>query len=309
MTPLSSAPPSMRMKDWLVLTFLSSLWGSSFFFIEIIIRDIPTITLVSIRLILSAVILYLILLISGKNLRLDKSLVVAFFVMGLLNSILPYSLIAWGQHYVSSGMSATLIASTPLLTVIAAHYLTPDEKATANKIIGVVIGLLGVAIMLKDQFSVNDSDLLIGKIVMLIAASCYASGAIYSKKVSKYGMSPIETATGQMAAGAIFLTPFALIIDRPWLLPTPGLDTVLAMLGLVLLSSVLAYILFFKLMKTAGVTNLILVAFLIPVSSIILGVLVLNENFTLAHGLGMLFIGVSLTIIDGRALKFLRKAH
>ncbi len=307
MASLSSTPPSMRLQDWFLLFFLSLLWGSSFFFVEIIIREIPTITLVSIRLILSALILYSILLISGKRLRLTKPIIQTFFIMGLLNSILPYSLIAWGQQYVSSGMAATLIASTPILTVIAAHYFTHDEKATTKKILGITVGFVGVIIMLSDQFDGKNSNLLIGKVAMIIAATCYACGAIYSKKASKYDISPLQTATGQMTAAAIILTPFSLFIDKPWQIPIPHVNTVLSIIGLVLLSSVLAYILFFNLMKSAGVTNLILVAFLIPMSSIILGVLFLNEILTNAHVLGMLFIGMSLAIIDGNLAKYLQK--
>jgi drug/metabolite transporter (DMT)-like permease len=307
MASLSSTPPSMKWQDWFLLLFLSLLWGSSFFFVEIIIREIPTITLVSIRLILSALILYGILFITGKRLPINKPLIQTFFIMGLLNSVLPYSLIAWGQHYVSSGMAATLIASTPILTVVAAHYFTHDEKTTTQKLLGVFVGFIGVVVMLSDQFDDSNQYLMIGKVAMLLASACYACGAIYSKKASKHGLSPLQTATGQMTAAAILLTPFSIVIDKPWQLSTLNQDTVLSITGLVLLSSVLAYVLFFNLMKSAGVTNLILVAFLIPMSSIILGVLFLNEILTMVHILGMLLIGISLTIIDGNLPKYLQQ--
>ncbi|GAB2190563.1 DMT family transporter [Sessilibacter sp. MAH2] len=296
----------MTLQQWSILVSLSIIWGSSFFFVEIIVKEIPPITLVALRVLLAAIILSLLLFIKKTPLTLNKTTIYIFSVMGLLNSVLPYVLIAWGQQYISSGLAATLNASTPIFSVIAAHFFTSDEKITTNKLTGVVIGFLGVVVMLSD--SINESEnLIIGKIAVILAAICYATGAIFSKKANHNNITPLQTATGQMTASAIFLTPMAFVFESPWTLSPPSLLTWGSMAGLVLFSSVLAYILFFQLLTKTGATNLLLVAFLIPVSSIALGVLFLNEILTTKHLLGMLCIGVGLTILDGRATQALKK--
>jgi drug/metabolite transporter (DMT)-like permease len=220
--------------------------------------------------------------------------------MGLLNNAIPFSLIVWGQSHIASGLAAILNATTPLFTVLVAHLLTTDEKLTAGRILGVIIGLAGVAIMIGgdalDTLGVNVT----AQIACLAAALSYALAGVFGRRFRAMGVTPLETAAGQVTASSLVLLPMMMIVDKPWSLPVPSASTIGALVGLAALSTSLAYILYFRILATAGATNLLLVTFLIPVSAIILGTCFLDEGIHARQLLGMTLIGCGLVAIDGR---------
>lgn len=294
---------TMGPTEWTMLLLLSVLWGGSFFFIGIAVTGLPPFTIVWLRVALAALVLNLAMPLMGLAMPRDRQSWIAFFGMGLLNNAIPFSLIVWGQTHIASGLASILNAMTPVATVVVAHFLTQDEKMTGNRLAGVLVGLAGVVAMIGPQALAGLGDDVLAQGAVLAATVSYAFSGIYGRRFKAMGISPLATATGQVTASTVLLLPLVLLVDRPWGLSIPGPDVWAAVAGLALLSTTFAYILFFRVMASAGATNLSLVTFLIPVSAILLGTLVLGETLAPRHFLGMALIGAGLVAIDGRLLK------
>lgn len=297
---------TMGRTEWIMLVALSILWGGSFFFVGVAVNDVPPLTIVLIRVILSALALHVILKVMGQSFPTDKSLLTAFLIMGLLNNAIPFSLIAYGQSHIASGLASILNATTPIFTVIVAHFFTTDEKLTTRKMIGVLVGFFGVAIMIGIDALQALGIHVFAQIAILLATTSYAFAGIYGKRFQSMGVKPLTVATGQVTMTSVVMLPLVFIVDQPWQLPMPTFNSILALIALAFLSTVLAYILFFEILARAGATNLLLVTFLIPPSAILLGVLILNETVQFNQMLGLSFIVISLLTIDGRIIGRIR---
>ncbi|KSV89021.1 hypothetical protein N184_08925 [Sinorhizobium sp. GL28] len=293
----------MGAREWGMLIMLSLLWGGSFFFIGIAVKALPPFTIVALRVSLAAVALLVFLRLAGLSMPRDPRVWLAFFGMGLLNNLIPFSLIVWGQTHIASGLASILNATTPLFGVIVAHLLTDDEKLTVNRFAGVVVGFLGVAMMIGPAALGGLGSNLVAQLAVLGAALSYSLAGVFARRFKRMGVAPIVTATGQVSAASIMLVPLSLLVDHPWTLTMPGLDVWAAIVGIALVSTALAYVLFFRILETAGVTNLMLVTFLIPVSAILLGAMFLGETLEPKHFLGMTLIAAGLAAIDGRLLR------
>jgi len=293
----------MDSKNWLRLLLLSLLWGGSFFFVEVALTALPIFTIVFLRVFFGAVILLLIILISGRKLPGGKKIWLDFLVMGTLNNVIPFCMIVSGQRYISGGFASILNATTPFFTVVVAHILTKDEKLNAGKIAGVVLGIAGVSILMGFETVLGESNKLIGIIAVLCAAVSYAFAGIWGRRFKTYGITPLAPAAGQLICSAVLLFPIVIIVDRPWTLDFPELNIWVAVLGIALFSTALAYILYFKILASSGATNVLLVTFLVPVSAILLGVFILSEVFKVQFLLGMIIIGLGLIAIDGRLIQ------
>lgn len=290
----------MTALEWGMLMALSLVWGGSFFFNEIAVRQLPVFTVVVCRVALAALILLAVLRLTGQHMPRSGKVWAAFFGMGLLNNVIPFSLIVAGQQQVASGVASILNASTPLFGVILAHLLTSDEKMTRGKLIGVIVGFLGVAVMIGPDATRGLGGHLGAQVMILGGALSYAFAGIFGRRFKAMGVAPMVTATGQVVASSVILLPMVLLIDRPWTLPMPGWDAIAALIGVAAISTAFAYLLYFRLLASAGATNLLLVTFLIPVSAILLGVLFLSETLLPRHLIGMALIGLGLSAIDGR---------
>jgi drug/metabolite transporter (DMT)-like permease len=304
----SGAAPGMSSGSWALLLLLSVLWGGSFFFNDVALSALPPFTLVFLRVAGAAVVLHLVILAQGKRMPSEAKIWMNFIGMGILNNAVPFSLIVWGQTHIASGLAAIFNAATPMMTVLVAHFLTDNEKITQNKIAGVAIGFVGVAVMIGPELFGGLTASASGEIAVVMATVSYAFAAVFGRRFKKMGIAPLQTATGQVTTSAIIMLPLALAVDHPWQLPLPGAHVWLAVAGFVVLSTALAYIVYFKLLESAGATNLALVTFLIPVSAILLGVLFLGETLLLRQVAGMGLIGLGLAAIDGRLLRRLRAA-
>jgi len=192
--------------------------------------------------------------------------------------------------------------------VLLAHVLTPDERITPARLVGVLLGLGGVAVMLGGGARAMLGEGLLGQLACLGAAIAYALAGIYGRRFRAMGVAPLATATGQVTASSLMLLPLALAVDRPWTLPAPGPAVLAALVGVAALSTALAYVVYFRLLASAGATNLLLVTLLIPVTAIFLGVLVLGETLRPEHLAGMALIALGLAAIDGRLLRRFRPA-
>jgi drug/metabolite transporter (DMT)-like permease len=291
----------MALRVWLWLLSLSVLWGGSFFFAKVAVGELGPFTVVFARVSLAALALALVV-----PLRRDAPWP-TYFAMGFLNNALPFSLIFWGQTAIGSGLASILNATTPLFTLVVAHYLTSDEKIDRTKVAALLIGLLGVVVLIGPSALVGSSTLW-GQAACLAAALSYAFAGIYGRRFRRMGIAPAEAAAGQLTASTVLILPIMLVIDRPWMVPPPSLTVWLALGALALLSTALAYVLYFRILAAAGATVLLLVTFLIPVPAILLGAMVLGEQFESRHYAGMALIGLGLAIIDGRIAGLLRAA-
>ncbi len=302
MTDTVSINRHMNASEWLALLLLSVLWGCSFFFAGVLVRTLPPLTIVLLRVGLAAMILNALVKLLGMRMPANGRAWRAFFAIGLLNNVIPFCLIVWGQSHIASGLAAILNATTPISTVIVAHLLTSDEKITGNRLLGVAIGFVGVVILIgPDSLQGLGTDLL-AQLAVLAAAVSYAFAGVYGRRFKTMGVDPIVTATGQVTASALLLFPVTMLVDRPWTLAMPAPPVWAAIAGIAVLSTALGYVLYFRILATAGATNLLLVTFLIPVSAIVMGTFRLGEHLEPRHFAGLALFGAALAAIDGRVL-------
>jgi drug/metabolite transporter (DMT)-like permease len=291
----------MRPLDWGMLIVLSIFWGGSFLFVGIAVSDFPAITIAFLRVIIGTVFLWLVLISMRLKMPTEPRLWASFLVMGAINGAIPFSLIAWGQSHVASGLASILIAVTPLFAVVGAHFATTDERMTVGRLAGVLTGFLGVTVLIGPAALDGFGSGLLGQISIILAAVLYASASIYGRRFSKQSIPPLVIATGQVSAANVLLLPMVLLIDKPWQLAAPSALSWAAIGSLGIISTGVAYLLYFRVLAAAGATNLMLVNFLVPITAIVLGVLVLNEVLLTQHIAGMLLIAAGLALMDGRA--------
>ncbi len=292
--------PSMSARDWLLLVALSVLWGGSFFFSEVALAELGPLTVVLGRVGFAALALIGLTYLTGHRLPSALGLWGAFLVMGALNNLIPFSLIVWGQVTIDSGLAAILNATTPLFAVVLAHVLTRDERMTRGRAAGVLLGLAGVAVLVGPAALGRFGAAGLAQLAVLGAAFSYACAGIYGRRFKE--LPPLVAATGMVTCSAVLTLPLALVVERPWE-ASPGALTWAAVLGLALLSTALAYVIYFRILASAGATNLLLVTFLIPVSALALGIAVLGERPDASAVAGLALIFAGLAAVDGRLFR------
>src|SRR3954468_16154506 len=292
-------------RDRSLLGVLSILWGGSFFFNGVVLRELPPLTVVLLRVALAAIIL--LPLLWAYRIRFPKGISgwTPFVAIGLFNNVLPFSLIVAGQTYIPSGLASILNATTPLFTVVVMA-AAGEEKLLVRRIAGVIVGLIGVVVLHGGGFDGFANGQGIGILLCLAGALSYGLSALVARRLLP-NSPPLGTATFQLLASTVMMAFVAGIVDRPWQLPMPGMTTWLAVIGLAALSTALAYIVFFQILRRSGATNVMLVTLLIPVTAILLGYLVLGERISLREIAGALVIGSALLLIDGRVLKIFQR--
>ena len=268
---VDDAQRAMTAREWGLLGLLSLLWGGSFFLIGVAIKELPPLTLVTLRVGLAAALLWASAPFLGVALPRSAKAVAAVAVLGFGNCALPFALIAWGQTHLPSGLASILNAATPLFSVLAAHVLTAEEKLSGLKVFGTIAGLAGVAWLIGPDLLTGVGADLWAELAVLAAALSYALSAIFGRRARALGLRPIDVATGQVTAATLYLAPLALVIDRPWTLPTPSASDDPAVLAIAALSTALAYIVYFRILAGAGATNVLLVTLLVPATSVMLG--------------------------------------
>ena len=291
---------SMKPTEWGMLILLSIFWGGSFFFVEIALRDFRPFTLVFVRVTLAALILVAVVYLRGQQLPNSLRAWGAFLVMGALNNAIPFSLIVWGQTRIDSGVASILNATTPIFTVLLAHLLTSDEHLSLSKMVGVLGGFFGVYLMIKPELNGGFSWRGLGQVAVLGATISYSFAGIFGKRLKH--TSPVVNSAGMLICSSLIMLPLAVAIDGPWSL-RPSFESVAAVTGMAIISTAMAYLLYFRILATAGATNVLLVTFLVPVSAVLLGVGVLGEVIHALEYIGMGCILVGLIVIDGRVLK------
>lgn len=288
----------MTMLEWSLITVLALIWGGAFFFTEVALVELRPFTLVLGRVGFAAIALWVVVYISGHKMPSSLAKWRAFFIMGGLNNLIPFSLIVWGQTEIGGSLASILNATTPIFAVIIAHFLTADEKITSNRVIGTLAGILGVAVMIGPTALDGASGTLLAQLAILGAAISYSFAGVFGRRFSD--TPPLVTAAGQVTASTVLLFPITMVVDKPWTLPMLGAATWGAVFGIAILCTSLAYIIYFRVLRTAGATNLMVVTLLVPVSAIWLGAVFLGESLSHSQIIGMFLIGAGLLAIDGR---------
>ena len=277
---------------WLLI--LGGLWGSSYLFIKVAVAQVPPLTLVAGRLVLAAAIMWVVLAAVRQAMPRSRRLWAAFAVMGLLNGAVPYSLIFWSEQHISSGLASLLQATMPLFTVLMGHFLMRDERLTAGRVAGVVLGFAGVGLLMLPDLRQGAHANLLGQLAMVASSVSYAGAALVARSRLR-GQPALVSTTGQLTMGAVWTLPLSLLVDGP-LERVPSLPALGSWLGLTILGTVIAYVIYFKLIERTSAAFTSTVTYIIPVFGLILGALVLNEpvSLTLLVSLGLILAGVLL---------------
>ncbi len=293
--------PSIRMtaQDWGLLVLLSVLWGGSFLFVGLAIRELPPLVIVLARVWLAAAALLLLHRLLQGPLPRDGRSWVSFAVMAFINNIIPFTLFTYGQTMVTGGLAAVINATTPFFA-LSFLAMAGEERFELRKVFGLMIGVLGVAVI-KGFSLLGEGTQSLGILLCLAASASYGFASLWAKK-RLMRMPPLTIATGQLTCSAVYMAVIAFVFDTPALLFDASSLSWLALCGLALLSTALAYIVYFRLVTHAGPANAQLVTMLIPVSAILMGYALLSETLEVREIVGAAIIIVALAIIDGRVL-------
>lgn len=294
-------------RAWLMLLGLGLLWGGSFFFAGVAVKHFPPFTLAFLRFALAALALHI--FIAGRYGIYDvlRTRWGSFLVLGLFNNALPHSMIFLGQTEIGAGLASILNATTPIWTMIVAHLMTEDEKLTGRKLAGTLIGLAGTVVLFSPQLRNGAAAPLWAMALPLAAALSYGFAAVWGRQFRD--VAPPVTAAGQLTASTLIILPVVLLHDVPWHLPLPPTGAIGAVFALALLSTALAYILYFRLISTAGATNASLVTLLVPPSAILLSTLFLGERMGSEDWFGLTLIILGLLVLDGRLTNRITRTH
>lgn len=267
-----------------LLLALATLWGASYTFIKIGVETIPPITLIAVRTLIAGLILLAILRWRGLKLPVDAGMWGKFLFQACLNSAIPFTLIAWAERSIDAGLAAILNSMTPIFAFLLTVLITRHEQVTARKLFGVTAGLAGVCLIIGVQALNGLGDQLWAQLAVVAATVCYAGAAIFGKNFK--GLDPMMPAAGSLISGAIILIPLSLVVDRPWTLG-PSTDSMLALLGLSVFSTALAFAIYFRLIHTLGSVGATAQAYLRVPIGVAIGVVFLGETVTTTAGIGL----------------------
>jgi drug/metabolite transporter (DMT)-like permease len=294
---MANTAAGIDRRDWLLLVLLSVLWGGSFFFAGVAVNDMPPLTIVLARVAFAAALLTPVMWARGTRFPSGVAEWQPFFVMAVLNNVIPFSLIVIGQTMIASGLASVLNAMTPLFTVLVMAAFG-EQALNLRRIAGAILGLVGVLILRGQQLE-SSQDQTIGILLCLGAALSYGFAGLWGRRKLS-GFPPLTSATCQLVCSSVVMLVLAALIEWPRGLQMPGLATWCSLLGFAALSTALAYIVFFQILVRSGATNVMLVTLLIPVTAILLGHFVLGEPLKGHEIAGALVIASALILMDGR---------
>jgi drug/metabolite transporter (DMT)-like permease len=282
--------------SWFVLLLLGAIWGASYLFIKVGVAEIPPFTFVAGRTLIAGLALVAVLALRRESLPRTRRDWIALAAMGLFNGAIPYTAITWGEVHISSGLAAILTAAMPLFTVILAHYWTRDERLTPNKVAGICIGFVGVAVLFIPDLRQGVQMEFWGELAVVVAAASYALSTLIAHKYVT-GVSHTMAAAGQLCFAAMMMVPLSLAFDHPFAL-RPSLPAAGALLILALLGTAFAYVLYYWLIEHTGATRTALVTYLIPITGIFWGAALLHEAIAWESIVGLLLIIVGMGLVN-----------
>jgi drug/metabolite transporter (DMT)-like permease len=290
--------PNMAVELALLL-LLASLWGASYSFIKLGVATIPPITLIAARTLIAGALLLAIMHWRGRRLPKDAATWRRFLFQASLNSVIPWTLIAWGERSLDAGLATILNSTSPIFTFFLTLAIARHETPSTRKLFGVVAGMAGICLVVGVQALTGLGAQLTAEIATVTATICYAAGAIFSRGFG--GLDPMAPAAGSLLCGAAILIPLSLVVDQPWTL-APSASSLLALLGLAVFSTAFAFVIYFRLIQTLGSVGTTAQAYLRVPIGVALGVLFLGESLTPTAwiGLGCVVIGVAAMTIPAR---------
>ncbi|UWS79879.1 DMT family transporter [Phaeobacter sp. G2] len=294
----SPSSPAIDLTAGLLLASLALVWGGSFFFAEIALRELPPLTVTLVRVALALPVLFVVVRLKGIGIPRGARIWGAYLGMGALNNAIPFSLIFWGQTQIDSGLASILNGTTAMFGAVAAGVLLKDEPLTPQKLVGAGLGLLGVAVIMGPTALTSLDPRNLAQLAVLAAACSYALASVWGKRFLG-GQPPLMNALGMVTGSTVLMLPVALYVEG-----VPQLDLSVevwgAVIGVSVLSTALAYLMYFEILRRAGSANLMLVTLLIPPVAVSLGAGVLGEQISPEAVLGFGIIGLGLIVTDGR---------
>jgi drug/metabolite transporter (DMT)-like permease len=293
MEKADSRNPNMTV-EFALLLLLATLWGGSYTFIKLGVATIPPITLIAARTSIAGVLLLVVMRWCGLRMPGDAATWRRFAFQACLNSAIPWTLIAWGERSLDAGLATILNSTSPIFTFFLALSITRHETLTARKLFGVLAGMAGICLIVGVQALGGLGEQLAAEIATVVATICYAGAAIFGRGFK--GLDPMAPAAGSLLSGAAILIPVSLVADRPWTL-APSMSSTLALLGLSVFSTALAFVIYFRLIQTLGSVGTTAQAYLRVPIGVALGVVFLGESLT-----STAWIGVSCVVIGVAAM-------
>jgi drug/metabolite transporter (DMT)-like permease len=286
--------------EFALLALLATLWGASYTFIKLGVATIPPITLIAARTLIAGVLLLIIMGWRGLSLPRDAASWRCFLFQACLNGVVPFTLIAWAERSLDAGLATILNSTAPVFTFLLTFAITRHEPVGLRKLFGVLAGLAGICLIVGVQALGGIGEQFVAQIAVVVATICYAGAAIFSRGFK--GLDPMAPAAGSLLCGAAILVPLSLVVDRPWTL-APSASSMLALLGLAVFSTALAFVIYFRLIQTLGSVGTTAQAYLRVPIGVALGVLFLGESLTPTAwiGLGCVVVGVAAMTIPARA--------
>lgn len=283
----------MPARNFLWLLFLALLWGPSFLFIKVAVREIPPLTLVTARVGLAALLLYTILRIRRYTLPRAGAIWKHFVVVGLFAHALPFFLFSWGEKFIDSAIASILNGSTPLFTILIAHFSIHDDRMTTNKVVGAMIGFAGLLLLVSPSLLGGVQATTWGLIAVTVAACSYGVAIVYAR-LNLTGLPPLVAPTAQLLMATLLMLPTALLIEKPFVVALPSGTALSALLALSVLGTAVAFVIYYRILENSSATYLSMVTYLVPVFGVILGVVVLDEKlqWQAYTGCALILLGV-----------------
>ena len=294
--------PSNMAVELALLLVLATLWGASYTFIRVAVATIPPITLIAGRTAIAGVLLLVIMHWRGVRMPRDAATWRRFLFQACLNSVIPWTIIAWGERTLDAGLATILNSTSPIFTFFLTLAISRHEALTSRKLFGVVAGMAGICLIVGMQALAGFGEQLTAQIVTVATAICYAGAAIFSRGFK--GLDPMAPAAGSLLCGAVVLIPLSLVVEQPWTI-TPSTNALLALLGLAVFSTAAAFVIYFRLIQTLGSVGTTAQAYLRVPIGVALGVLFLGEHLspTAWIGLACVVVGVAAMTIPSRTKK------
>ena len=295
----ASAPPN-RVTEIALLLGLAALWGGSYTFIKLGVETIPPLTLIAARTLIAGLIL--LAAIRWRGLRLPRDLLAwrRFLTQALLNSVVPFTLIAWAERSVDAGLATILSSTSPIFVVLLSCFSASAERLPGLRLAGIAAGLAGTVLIVGAQAMTGFGEQLWAQLALVAASICYGGAALFGRSFK--GLDPIMPAAGSLLCGALVLLPLSLMLDRPWTL-SPSAQSIQALIALSLVSTALAFVIYFRLIARLGAVATTSVAYLRVPTGVLIGMVFLGEALapTAWAGLGLVIVGVMAMTVPLRA--------
>jgi len=299
---MSPASPAATPRDYLLLLLLATLWGASYTFIRVGVETIPPITFIAARTIIAGLVLLVILRLRGIRLPTDVATLKLFAFQALMNSVLPFTLIAWAETTIEAGLATILNSTTPVFTFLLTWAITRHEPATGRKLFGVAAGLAGIVLVIGVGALGGLGREVAAQLAVVASSVCYGVAAIFGRHFK--GLDPMVPAAGSLLTGTVVLIPLSLVVDRPWTLQ-PSAASVAALVGLAVFSTALAFVLYFRLLHRLGSVGTSAQAYLRVPIGVVIGMVLLGETLSGSAyaGLGLVVVGVvAMTLPAGKKI-------